>query len=157
VLVGTGMVLLSLFALAVMHALLIGGQIQLDKSQREVAAEAEEVRQLRLRVAQLESPDRVLDVARARLGMVPPAEVGYLQAASVDIGDEAPVRVAPAERPAPDEEPAVGTVSPDRNPTDTSSGDTEDDGDAASSDASSDAAPIDAGVASEGGPEELLE
>lgn len=162
VLVGTGMVLLSLFALAVMHALLIGGQIQLDESQREVAAEAEEVRQLRLRVAQLESPDRVLDVARERLGMVPPAEVGYLLPASVEIEEDAPVRVAAAERPAPDEEPAVGTVSPDRRPTQDSSGDSTD-GDEAeagasqTSEAQTDAARTDDEGASEGGPEGDIE
>lgn len=161
VLVGTGMVLLSLFALAVMHALLIGGQIQLDQTQREVAAEAEEVRQLRLRVAQLESPDRVLDVARQRLGMVPPAEVGYLLPASVDIEEDAPVRVAAAERPAADEDPAVGTVSPDRSPSgagDTVDGDDADDvdstGDARTDAARTEAAPTEADGGSEGGPEE---
>lgn len=162
VLVGTGMVLLSLFALAVMHALLIGGQIRLDQFQREVAAEAEEVRQLRLRVAQLESPDRVLDVARERLGMVPPAEVGYLLPASVDIEQDAPVRVAAAERPAPDEEPLVGTVSPDRSPSGAPDGEDpagedprgENPDDA---DSTPGGAPTDAEGGSEGGPEEDIE
>jgi hypothetical protein len=103
VLVGAGIVISALFALAVMHALLIGGQIRLDGMQREVAAEAEEIRRLRLRVAELEAPDRVLDVARRRLGMVQPGEVGYLAPAGVDTGDVTRTRVEPATVPPPPE------------------------------------------------------
>ena len=99
ILVGTGIVISALFALAVMHALLIGGQIRLDDMQREVASETEEIRRLRLSVAQLEAPERVLDAARSRLGMVQPAEVGYLAPAGVDTGDQERARVAPAEAP----------------------------------------------------------
>ena len=103
VLVGAGMVISALFALAVMHALLIGGQLRLDGMQREVAAETEEIRRLRLRVAELEAPDRVLDVARRRLGMVQPGEVGYLAPAGVDTGDLTRTRVEPATLPPPPE------------------------------------------------------
>ena len=99
ILVGTGIVISGLFALAVMHALLIGGQIRLDDMQREVASETEEIRRLRLSVAELEAPERVLDAARSRLGMVQPAEVGYLAPAGVDTGDDERARVAPAEVP----------------------------------------------------------
>lgn len=113
VLVGTGIVLAAFFALAVMHALLIGGQIRTDDVQRAVAAETEEVHRLRLRVAELESPDRVLEVARTRLGMVPPAEVGYLLPTSVDTGEETLVRVEAATAPSPDETIELGTISAD--------------------------------------------
>lgn len=113
VLVGTGIVLTALFALAVMHALLIGGQIRTDDVQRAVASETEEVHRLRLRVAELESPDRVLQVARDRLGMVPPTEVGYLLPTTVEMGEGTPVRVAAAETPAPDEAVELGTISAD--------------------------------------------
>ncbi len=115
VLVATGIVLAALFGLAVMHALLIGGQIHLDKMQRQAASETEEVRQLRLQVAELESPDRVLDVARTRLGMVEATEVGYLLPAGVDTGDDTLVRVDPAEPPPPPEPTTseeTGTASP---------------------------------------------
>lgn len=105
--VGSGIVLVALFALAAMHALLIGGQLQLDDLRREQASESEEVRRLRLEVAELEAPDRVLEVARDRLGMVDPGEVGYLLPVGVPGGDEAPVRVAPAEAPPPPPPPAV--------------------------------------------------
>jgi len=115
-LVGVGMVIAALLALAVMHALLIGGQVRLDGMQGDVAAETEAIRRLELRVAELESPDRVLDVARDRLGMVQPSEVGYLLPVGVPGAPEEPVRVAAAEAPAPEpapdaDAPAEATVS----------------------------------------------
>jgi len=103
-LVGVGMVIAALLALAVMHALLIGGQVRLDGVRSEVASETEAIRRLELRVAELESPDRVLRVARERLGMVQPAEVGYLLPVGVEGAPAEPVRVAAAERPAPEPE-----------------------------------------------------
>jgi hypothetical protein len=101
-LVGVGMVIIALLALAVMHALLIGGQVRLDAVRGDVASETEAIRRLELRVAELESPDRVLRVARQRLGMVQPGEVGYLLPVGVEGAPMEPVRVAAAERPAPD-------------------------------------------------------
>ena len=110
VLVGAGIVIAALFALAVMHALLIGGQLRLDGMQREVASETEEIRRLRLQVAELEAPHRVLAVARDRLGMVQPAEVGYLAPAGVQTGDDERIRVEPAEAPVEIEAEAVEVV-----------------------------------------------
>ncbi len=110
VIVGSGIVIVALFALAAMHALLISGQLHLDDLRREQASESEEIRRLRLEVAQLEAPDRVLEVARDRLGMVDPGEVGYLLPVGVAGGDDAPVRVDPATTPPPVEE----TVSPEQ-------------------------------------------
>lgn len=107
-LVGVGIVLAALLGLAVMHALLIGGQIRLDAMRRDVAAESEEIRRLELRVAQLESPQRVLDAARSRLGMVQPDEVGYLVAGTGDGAD--PLRVPPATVP-PEPEPVLDVVT----------------------------------------------
>lgn len=101
-LVAVGIVITALLALAVMHALLIGGQVRLDALRRDVASETEAIRRLELRVAELESPGRVLDVARDRLGMVQPAEVGYLLPVGVDGGPEEPVRVEPAVAPPPE-------------------------------------------------------
>lgn len=101
VIVGAGIVVAGLFALAAMHALLIGGQLHLDELRREQASSSEEVRRLRLQVAELEAPDRVLEVARDRLGMVDPGEVGYLLPVGVAGGDEEPVRVEAAKTPPP--------------------------------------------------------
>lgn len=99
VLFGVGIVLTALFALAVMHALMIGRQLQLDDMNRDLAAETESVERLRLRVAELEAPDRVLDVARERLGMVEPGEVGYVLPGEVTSVTEEAVRVSPATVP----------------------------------------------------------
>ena len=99
-LVAVGIVITALLGLAVMHALLIGGQVRLDAMRSGVAAETESIRRLELRVAELESPDRVLDAARDRLGMVQPTEVGYLLPVSVDVPDAEPVRVEAATEPA---------------------------------------------------------
>ncbi|HAS13254.1 MAG TPA: hypothetical protein DCS55_22510, partial [Acidimicrobiaceae bacterium] len=95
-LVGVGMVIAALLGLAGMHALLIGGQVRLDAMRSDVAAENEAIRRLELRVAELESPDRVLDAARDRLGMVLPTEVGYLLPVGLDGAPAEPVRVEPA-------------------------------------------------------------
>lgn len=108
-LVGVGIVITALLGLAVMHALLIGGQVRLDAMRSDVDSESEAIRRLELRVAELESPDRVLDVARDRLGMVQPTEVGYLLPASVEIPGAEPVRVEAATPPAPD--PVAETTS----------------------------------------------
>ncbi|MDZ7673664.1 MAG: septum formation initiator family protein [Acidimicrobiales bacterium] len=124
IVVGAGIVVVALFALAAMHALLINRQIRLDDLRQDAAAEAEEVRRLRLEVAELEAPDRVLDVARTRLGMVDPAEVGYLLPAGVEGGDGEPIRVAPATpAPPPDStaDDATGAGAPDQG-LDSSSG-----------------------------------
>lgn len=110
-LVAVGIVIVALLALAVMHALLIGGQVRLDAMHRDVAAETESIRRLELRVAELESPDRVLDAARDRIGMVQPAEVGYLLPVGVAGGPDDPIRVAPAEAPAAPETPVTETRS----------------------------------------------
>ena len=111
-LVGVGIVVVALLGLAVMHALLIGGQVRLDAMRSSVASETESIRRLELRVAELESPDRVLDAARDRLGMVQPTEVGYLL--PVSVGDPAAdaVRVEAAVEPEPEPVVAEGDAGP---------------------------------------------
>lgn len=165
--VGAGIVIVALFALAAVHALLISGQIRLDDLRSEAASESEEIRRLRLRVAELESPDRVLDVARERLGMVAPDEVGYLLPVGVPGGPEEPVRVDAAVPPPPPEpdpvETGPSTLSPEEREVlatlDVEDAGTSDDAtDEASGDATSDASdgPTDGAsqdqAPSEGGP-----
>ena len=112
-LVGVGIVIAALLGLAVMHAVLIGGQVRLDAMRSGVASETEAIRRLELRVAELESPDRVLDAARDRLGMVQPTEVGYLLPVSVEGAPEEPVRVEAAAVPTPEVEPGTGATDAD--------------------------------------------
>lgn len=155
-LVAVGIVIAALLALAVMHALLIGGQVRLDGLRRDVASETEAIRRLELRVAELESPDRVLDVARDRLGMVQPAEVGYLLPVGVAGGSEEPVRVAPAEVPPPPE--PLASESPEQAEVDRAVSDAdaevEADADGASDDAATSESEVATAQPSEGGRDE---
>lgn len=112
-LVGVGIVIGALLGLAVMHAVLIGGQVRLDAMRGGVASETEAIRRLELRVAELESPDRVLDVARDRLGMVQPTEVGYLLPVDVAGAPEELVRVEAAAEPVEVEDAAVTDADAD--------------------------------------------
>jgi len=75
---GGVLVVASLFGVVVCHALLVSGQGRLDGLQQQVAEEQSRYQALRLQVAELESPSRVVEVAQGRLGMVSPAEITYL-------------------------------------------------------------------------------
>jgi cell division protein FtsL len=67
-----------LFGLAGIHVLLTEGQFRLQRLQTQADdAQAQYVR-LRLQVAQLESPQRIVADAQERLGMVAPSALTYL-------------------------------------------------------------------------------
>lgn len=55
-------------------------QVNIDSLESAVNQAQTDNQRLRLEVARLESPQRIVDEARARLGMVPPATVTYLAA-----------------------------------------------------------------------------
>ena len=78
---GIAVVLLfgSLLGLAIFHSVLVQGQLRLDQANREIAQEQARERELRLQVAQLGAPERVLAAAEAR-GMVQPNDRKYLPA-----------------------------------------------------------------------------
>jgi hypothetical protein len=68
----------GVFGLAGIHVLLTEGQFRLGHLQTKANdAQAEYVR-LRLQVAQLESPQRIVADAQERLGMVSPSALTYL-------------------------------------------------------------------------------
>ena len=67
-----------LFALAAFNAVLVSGQARIDGLQRQVSEAQSEYSRNRLRVAELEAPGRIVQVAQERLGMVPPPGVTYL-------------------------------------------------------------------------------
>ena len=78
-LVLTGMVMAgSLFALAAFHAMLASGQADLDRIEQQVSDAQARYESLRLQVAELEAPSRIVREAQERLGMVPPPGVTYL-------------------------------------------------------------------------------
>ncbi len=69
---------LCLLGIVASHAALAQGQFRLEELKSKAAAEQDRYQRLRLRVAELESPTRVVAVAQERLGMVPPPTVTYL-------------------------------------------------------------------------------
>jgi cell division protein FtsL len=66
------------FGLVVAQALLVQGQTRLDDLQVRINAANRRQQELRLQVAELESPARIVEVATRDLGMVPPPGVTYL-------------------------------------------------------------------------------
>ena len=67
----------ALFGVVVFHVVLTQNQLDIQHLRAEADAASVKQQQLRLQVAQLESPERVVDAAQ-KLGMVPPATVRYL-------------------------------------------------------------------------------
>ena len=83
-------VLVSLFGLVASHVMLTQGQFRLDTLRTRTASEQARYERLRLKVAELESPSRIVATAQERLGMVPPHSVTYLSptgAVSAPAGD----------------------------------------------------------------------
>jgi cell division protein FtsL len=68
----------SLMALAGTHAMLVSNQVRLDALERQAAEAQAHHQALRLEVATLEDPARVVSVATERLGMVAPEVITYL-------------------------------------------------------------------------------
>ncbi|HEX9992897.1 MAG TPA: septum formation initiator family protein [Acidimicrobiales bacterium] len=88
----------SLFGVTAMHTVLVADQGELDVLDRRVAEQEARYERLRLEVAELESPDRIVREATERLGMVPAADVVYLTP-SPELAEE----VLGADRPAADQ------------------------------------------------------
>lgn len=90
-----------LFALAAFNAMLVSGQGRLDSLERRVAEAQSQYSTNRLKVAQLESPDHVVQAAQQRLGMVPPPGITYLSPSEQMAAEAGTTRTT--ERTAPDE------------------------------------------------------
>lgn len=83
-------VVASLFGLVASHVLLTQGQFRLDRLKSRAEVEHARYQRLRLQVAELESPSRIVATAQERLGMVPPPSVTYLSptgAVSAPVGE----------------------------------------------------------------------
>ncbi|MBC8364039.1 MAG: septum formation initiator family protein [Actinobacteria bacterium] len=90
-------VFLASLLLAGFHSVLVDTQFEVDRLQRRLDNGQEQSQMLRMEVARLESPERILNVAQGRLGMVPPPERVYLP--SVLPGDPAHPIPAPVGNP----------------------------------------------------------
>ena len=71
-------ILTVVFGLVAVHVLLAQNQFELDRLNARSSAEEAQYDRLRLEVAQLESPERVVATAEGRLGMVQPPKITYL-------------------------------------------------------------------------------
>ena len=71
-------VAVALFGLVASHVALTQGQFELQRLRGRARSEQARYERLRLQVAELESPGRVVAAAQERLGMVPPPGVTYL-------------------------------------------------------------------------------
>ncbi len=68
----------GLFCIVGLRVLLAQGQAPVDALEARMATEQAEFQRLRLELANLEAPSRVVGEAQRRLGMVPPPVVVYL-------------------------------------------------------------------------------
>lgn len=92
----------ALFGLVASHVVLTQGQFRLERVRARAAAEEARYERLRLQVAELESPARIVTAAQQRLGMVAPRKVTYLPAPPSTRGpDPGPSAGAGGRRPAP--------------------------------------------------------
>ena len=97
---GAAVLFAMLFALAAFHTVLVSGQERLDRLETRVAEQQDRYQRLRLSVAQLESPQRIVAEAAGRLGMVPAPATTYLTpsgAAGADVAAATAGNEAPAE------------------------------------------------------------
>jgi cell division protein FtsL len=77
-----GAVFVVLFGLVVFHTVLLQNQQKLDHLTTQVSDAQARYQSQRLQVAQLEAPQRIIDVATHKLGMVPPSGTTYLTPAA---------------------------------------------------------------------------
>lgn len=80
----------GLLAVVASHVVLAQGQFRLQRLEARAAVEQARYERLRLRVAELESPSRVVAAAQERLGMVPPPGVTYLSPTGAASGRATP-------------------------------------------------------------------
>ena len=81
----------TLLTLAAFHSVVVSGQFEFDRLQQRLVDGHKRAQVLRVEVARLESPSRILEVAGGRLGLVAPRERKFLY--SVVLGD--PLAVLP--------------------------------------------------------------
>ncbi len=102
----------SLLALAGAHAMLVSSQVRLDELEQQAAEAQARHQSLRLEVARLEAPDRVVSTATERLGMVPPEAVTYLHPVISPEVSSSSLPPPPPATPADGPLPSWGSVKP---------------------------------------------
>ncbi len=92
----------ALLGVVVTHVALTQNQFRLDSLDGRVASQAAEQQRLRLQVAELESPSRIVQVAEQKLGMVVPSSVTYLEPVPAPSRQRVSDRSGARGHPAPD-------------------------------------------------------
>ena len=92
----------TIFGAAIFHVLLIQSEFRLDRINKEASKEEARYETLRLDVAHLSAPERIVATAQQRLGMVVPPQVAYLMA---------PVPQGSADRGATPDDPAAPSLA----------------------------------------------
>ena len=105
----TAAVFATLLAVAVAHTVLVEGQVRLDELDSQLVQEQARYQELRTKVAQAESPERIVQAAND-MGMVTPDDLRYLQPPAPDSSTVGPT-TGDDDEPAAD--PTVG-AQPDR-------------------------------------------
>jgi cell division protein FtsL len=115
---GGVVIFVLLFALAAFQAVLVSSQQRLDELERQVAVEQDRYQDLRVEVARLEAPERIMNTALYQLGMVPSGQATYVVPSDA-IAAEVEALRAEAEADAAAQvagaEPAAGVTAGDVN------------------------------------------
>jgi cell division protein FtsL len=91
VVLGGVLAFLIAFGLVVAQAFLVQGQQRLDDLGQRMEEAERQREELRLRVAELESPSRIVEAATSQLGMVTPDSVTYLTPSGTsDVAEQPP-------------------------------------------------------------------
>lgn len=111
--IGAVVACVLVLALAAVHSQLVSNQVRLDGLTREVSAEQARYASLRLEVAGLEAPERIVREAQERMGMVAPDTVTYLAPSGAVAAEVAPADGSdPAAEEAGDGERSWAAVKP---------------------------------------------
>ena len=84
VIVGVACIVFFLFAIAAAHTLIISEQAHLDRVNNRISEAETVAEQLRVELAQLQSPQNITAAATTRLGMIPAPTPVYLQPKATD-------------------------------------------------------------------------
>ena len=91
----------SLLGIVIVQTAIVQDRVELDRINVELEVAREQNRQLRFVLIELEAPERVIDVAEQRLGMVRPDRREYLPGVDPAMVQIAPPQVANPFAPAP--------------------------------------------------------
>lgn len=105
---GLGAVVISMFAVAGAHTLLISQQAHIDRTNIRIASAEARAEELRVQLAELQSPQYVTTRAATALGMIPAPTPVYLQSRA---DDDARAGEMPATTPTTAARPAATTAT----------------------------------------------